>query len=42
MPVKVKRNTKNTLLLDKPHGLKSIASYRIEYNPSRMHAGDPE
>jgi SecD/SecF fusion protein len=41
VPVKVRRNTKNTLQLDKPHGLKSIASYRIEYNPSRMHAGDP-
>jgi SecD/SecF fusion protein len=40
-PVKVHTNTKNTLVLDKPHGLKSIASYRIEYNPSRMHAGDP-
>jgi SecD/SecF fusion protein len=41
VPVKVKKNTKNTLILDKPHGLKSIASYRIEFNPSRMHAGDP-
>ena len=39
--VKVRRNTTNTLILDKPHGLKSIASYRIEYNPSRMHGGDP-
>ena len=35
------RNTTNTLILDKPHGLKSIASYRIEYNPSQIHAGDP-
>jgi SecD/SecF fusion protein len=41
LPVKVQTNTKNTLVLDKPHGMKSIASYRIEYNPSRMHAGDP-
>ena len=39
--VKVRRNTTNTLILDKPHGLKSIASYRIEYNPSRITAGDP-
>jgi SecD/SecF fusion protein len=39
-PFKVHRNTTNTLILDKPHGLKSIASYRIEYNPSQIHAGD--
>jgi SecD/SecF fusion protein len=39
--IKVKRNTTNTLILDKPHGLRSIASYRVEYNPSRIHAGDP-
>ena len=32
---------RNTLTLDKPHGLKSITSYRIEYNPSQIHAGDP-
>ena len=40
-PVRVARNTTNTLFLDKPHGLKTIASYRIEYNPSRIHGGDP-
>ncbi len=40
-PVKVRRNTTNTLILDKPHGLRTIASYRVEYNPSRIHAGDP-
>jgi SecD/SecF fusion protein len=39
--VKVRRNTANTLILDEPHDLKSIASYRIEFNPSRIHAGDP-
>jgi SecD/SecF fusion protein len=39
--VKVRRNTTNTLILDKPHGLKSIASYRIEFNPSQIRAGDP-
>ena len=38
---KVRRNTKNTLSLDEPHGLKSIASYHIEQNPSRIKAGDP-
>ncbi len=40
--VKVKRNTTNTLSFDKDksHHLKSIDSYRIEYNPSQIHAGD--
>ena len=37
----MRRNTANTLILDKPHGLKSIASYRVEYNPSRIRGGDP-
>ncbi len=40
--VKVHTNSKNTLILDKPHGLKSIASYQIEHNPSRIRAGDPK
>ena len=39
---KVRRNTANTLILDKPHGLKSISSYRVEYNPSRIRGGDPK
>jgi len=39
--IKVRRNTTNTLILDKAHGLKSIASYRIDYNPGRIHGGDP-
>ncbi len=39
--VKVRRNTANTLTLDRPHGLKSIASYRVEFNPSRIRGGDP-
>ena len=39
--VKVRRNTANTLILDKPHGLKSIGSYRVEYNPSKIRGGDP-
>ena len=29
------------MILDKPHSLKSIASYRIEYNPSQIRGGDP-
>ena len=37
----VLRNTSNTLTLTKSHGLKSISSYRIEYNPSNIHGGDP-
>jgi SecD/SecF fusion protein len=39
--VKVRRNTTNTLILDKPHGLKTVTSYRIEYNPSHLKGGDP-
>src|SRR4051794_11281112 len=39
--VPVKDNTTNTLVLARPHGLKSISSYRIEYTPSRISGGDP-
>ena len=39
--VRIKRNSVNTLYLEKPHKLKSIASYRVEYNPSRIRGGDP-
>jgi SecD/SecF fusion protein len=39
--VKVKQNSSNTLLLAEPHGLKSISSYRVEFNPSGIHAPDP-
>jgi SecD/SecF fusion protein len=39
--VPVSRNTANTLALGKPHGFKSISSYRIEYNPSNIRGGDP-
>ena len=39
--IPVSRNTANTLTLTRPHGLKSISSYRIEYNPSAIHGGDP-
>ncbi|MGE3822377.1 MAG: protein translocase subunit SecD, partial [Isosphaeraceae bacterium] len=37
----VQRNTANTLTLAEPHGLKSISSYRVEYNPSGLRGGDP-
>ncbi|MGP0064417.1 MAG: protein translocase subunit SecD [Isosphaeraceae bacterium] len=39
--IRVRRNTANSLYLDKPTTLKSVASYRIEYNPSRIRGGDP-
>ena len=39
--IRVKQNTPNTLTLDKPSTLKSVASYRIEYNPGKIRAGDP-
>jgi SecD/SecF fusion protein len=39
--VPVFRNTATALTLIRPHGLKSVSSYRIEYNPSNIHGGDP-
>ncbi|MFO0889663.1 MAG: protein translocase subunit SecD [Isosphaeraceae bacterium] len=39
--VPVSRNTATTLTLARPHGLNSVSSYRIEYNPSRITGGDP-
>ncbi|MBV8486638.1 MAG: protein translocase subunit SecD, partial [Planctomycetaceae bacterium] len=39
--VPVSRNSATTLTLARPHGLSSISSYRIEYNPSNIHGGDP-
>jgi SecD/SecF fusion protein len=39
--VPIKRNTSSTLALERPHGLKSITSYRIVYNPSEIRGGDP-
>ena len=38
--IPVSRNTATSLTLARPHNLKSISSYRIEYNPSAIHAGD--
>ena len=39
--VRVVKNTANTLVLAKPHNLRAIASYRVDYNPSELRAGDP-
>ncbi|MFI5455462.1 MAG: protein translocase subunit SecD [Isosphaerales bacterium] len=39
--VKVRRNMSDTLVLDRSPELKSITSYRIEYNPSGQRGGDP-
>jgi len=41
IPVKIERNTSNEIFLASPHGLRSISSYRIDYNPSGIRAGDP-
>jgi len=38
---KIDRNTSTEIILAEPHGLKSISSYRIEYNPSGIQGGDP-
>ena len=38
----VTKNTANTLTLAKPHGMKSIDGYRVEYNPSNIRGGDPQ
>jgi SecD/SecF fusion protein len=39
--VPIERNTADTLYLLRPHGLSSIASYRVDYNPSEIRGGDP-
>jgi SecD/SecF fusion protein len=39
--IKVRQNTINTLILEEPHDLKSVSSYHIEFNPSRIKATDP-
>ncbi len=38
----IESNSINSLKLAKPHALASIASYRIEFNPSRIQAGQPD
>ena len=37
----VVKNSSNTITLDAPQGLKSIASYRVENNPGGIRGGDP-
>jgi SecD/SecF fusion protein len=37
---RVRRNTATRLILEKPTVLKTVDSYYIEYNPSRIHGGD--
>lgn len=37
----VQRNTASSLILAKPHGLKSVSSYRVELNESGLRGGDP-
>ena len=39
--VRIEKNTANTLYLKQPHNLTSIASYKVEYNPSEIREGDP-
>ncbi len=38
----VEGNSINSLKLGKPHSLATIASYRLEYNPSRIQGGMPD
>ena len=39
--IPIEGNTLNTVKLKNPHKLTSISSYRIEFNPSRITAGNP-
>jgi SecD/SecF fusion protein len=39
--VPIQKNTTNTLLLARPHNLKTITSYKVDYNPSEIRPGDP-
>lgn len=38
--VPIQKNSSRTITLTKEHGLKSIKSYRIDYNPSNIRAAD--
>ncbi len=38
---KIERNTSDTLYLSAPHFLRSITSYRVDYNPSGIRGGVP-
>jgi SecD/SecF fusion protein len=39
--VEIAKNTTNTLFLKRSHNLKTITSYKVEYNPSDIRGGDP-
>lgn len=39
--IPISRNSVDTLTLSQPHGLTTIDSYRVEFNPSGIHAGNP-
>ena len=39
--IPIEGNAINSLKLKKPHGLATLTAYRIEYNPSRITAGNP-
>jgi SecD/SecF fusion protein len=39
--IPIQKNTADTLFLAQPHNLKAITSYRVDYNPSDIRAGDP-
>jgi SecD/SecF fusion protein len=41
VPFTIEGNSINTLTLKTPHKLASVSSYRIEFNPSRIQAGNP-
>lgn len=40
--VPININSVDTLTLAEPHGLATIDSYRVEFNPSGIHAGNPD
>ena len=41
LAIPIARNTADTLTLAEPHGLATITSYEVSYNPSGIRAGNP-
>ncbi|OJW20738.1 MAG: preprotein translocase subunit SecD [Planctomycetales bacterium 71-10] len=41
LAIPIKNNTADTLTLAEPHGLKTITSYEVSYNPSGIRGGNP-
>src|SRR5262249_19575433 len=39
--VPIAKNTTNMLTLARPHNLKTITAYKVEYSPSEIRGGDP-